>query len=438
MSQIIKPPFPQLRRGHPLTDGLVAAWMFHEGAGGLVHDIAGRNNHGTLQNMDPTTDWVGSPYGWALDFGGAASEGIKTAVMPITLPITFVARIKPTIGATGPIVSTAYRNNDPEGAVLFVETTGELVVRYFTGVGTSTSHQRTRISTATLSSGVWVHVAGVMRGATDMSLYRDGVELAGSYAGSGPSFGTGDSTEAAIGYYDFNSTGSTPSHRFTGQMASVLIYNKALTADEIAFLYRNPFAILEPPKRIFSASAAAPQSVTPDAAVWIFAAQTPTISAAVSVTPDPAVCTFSAQTPTISTAVTVSPDAAVFQFSAQTPTISSAVTVEPAAAVATFTANTPTISTAVTVSPSPAVLTFSVPSVTFSDGQSAIEAGVAVLRFVVPTATIFQLPGTNTASDLPRPLKAHFVSQRLDAGFEKQTLNAGFERQTLTAGFYRE
>jgi hypothetical protein len=53
-------------------DGLVGLWAPALGpTGNALFDLSGRNNHGTLTNMDPATDWVGSPGGWALDFDGS-------------------------------------------------------------------------------------------------------------------------------------------------------------------------------------------------------------------------------------------------------------------------------------------------------------------------------------------------------------------------------
>ncbi|MEZ6078114.1 MAG: hypothetical protein R3C56_21305 [Pirellulaceae bacterium] len=48
--------------------GLVGYWSFDEATGGTLHDLAGNGNDGTLNNMDPNTDWVSGQVGHALDF----------------------------------------------------------------------------------------------------------------------------------------------------------------------------------------------------------------------------------------------------------------------------------------------------------------------------------------------------------------------------------
>ena len=58
---------------HPnLWDGLLGAWMPGLGVtGGTLRDVSGNENHGTLTNMDPATDWVTTSKGLALDFDGS-------------------------------------------------------------------------------------------------------------------------------------------------------------------------------------------------------------------------------------------------------------------------------------------------------------------------------------------------------------------------------
>ncbi len=53
--------------GIPRIGGLVGHWTMNEGEGGVVHDLSGHENHGTLVN-DPT--WANGKVGGALDFDG--------------------------------------------------------------------------------------------------------------------------------------------------------------------------------------------------------------------------------------------------------------------------------------------------------------------------------------------------------------------------------
>jgi hypothetical protein len=73
-----------------ILQGLVGAWCPSLGPSGYtLLDRSGRGQHGTLQNMDAASDWVGTPTGWALDFDGVndkvvASHGLGTGVATAT------------------------------------------------------------------------------------------------------------------------------------------------------------------------------------------------------------------------------------------------------------------------------------------------------------------------------------------------------------------
>ena len=54
-----------------MNSGLVGYWNFQEGTGTTAYDKSGKRNHGTLTNMDPTTDWVDGKLGGGLDFDGS-------------------------------------------------------------------------------------------------------------------------------------------------------------------------------------------------------------------------------------------------------------------------------------------------------------------------------------------------------------------------------
>lgn len=67
------------RDGEPLYlnlfKGLVGAWCPSMGVtGSTLRDLSGQNNHGTLTNMDPATDWVIDNGQYALDFDGSNDD----------------------------------------------------------------------------------------------------------------------------------------------------------------------------------------------------------------------------------------------------------------------------------------------------------------------------------------------------------------------------
>lgn len=73
---------------HPLSRGLVGCWLFNEGAGSRLTDYSGNGNHGTLTNMNPENDWVGSPRGGALDFDGI-NDYVDSGFLELSEQVTF-------------------------------------------------------------------------------------------------------------------------------------------------------------------------------------------------------------------------------------------------------------------------------------------------------------------------------------------------------------
>ena len=52
------------------SNDYAGVWLMNEGEGTTVHDYSGNENHGTMMNMDPATDWIEHDNGYALDFDG--------------------------------------------------------------------------------------------------------------------------------------------------------------------------------------------------------------------------------------------------------------------------------------------------------------------------------------------------------------------------------
>ncbi|HVB17250.1 MAG TPA: LamG domain-containing protein [Stellaceae bacterium] len=92
---IFKPLPPRLQRGHPLARGLVGAWEFGEGSGTIAYDSSGYGNHGIFTAI-PVPTWGGGPAGSALQFDGTGSAGGYLSVAHqygLTNAITFVASV---------------------------------------------------------------------------------------------------------------------------------------------------------------------------------------------------------------------------------------------------------------------------------------------------------------------------------------------------------
>ena len=87
-----------------------------------------------------------------------------------------------------------------------------------------------KYSNSELAGNTWYHVAGIIRGPTDMDIYINGVQDVGSYDGSGSSlrYSAGNAT------LDGKSITGT---LFSGDIDEPMFFNRALTADEVKELY---------------------------------------------------------------------------------------------------------------------------------------------------------------------------------------------------------
>lgn len=80
-----------INRDCPLNQGLVGWWMGAPNCygGTRLQDLL-NHNHGTLTNMDPATDWVGTQYGPALDFDGTDDRVTASSVATSQTNITIM------------------------------------------------------------------------------------------------------------------------------------------------------------------------------------------------------------------------------------------------------------------------------------------------------------------------------------------------------------
>jgi hypothetical protein len=212
--------------------GCVGLWLMNEGGGGKIYDLSGRDNTGTLTGManpsTATSGWGAGKFGSALNFDGSNDYVIKSGKMISSGSFTFEIIARPQ--AYGP---------DSYGAIILSQSPIYIAIGYtdvkvflFT-VDTSNS-----IASSVVNLGTTYHVVGVynINDASKLRIYLDGKyqstgNYTASYAGTTVEFGVP----------------SSHSRYFNGNVELGRIYNKALSAQEIARLYATPFYMF--PKR---------------------------------------------------------------------------------------------------------------------------------------------------------------------------------------------
>jgi hypothetical protein len=229
MSGIIKPPFgTRLNRDHPLAADLKGAWLLNEGVGNKIYDCSGQNNHGILTNMadPPTTSsgWGSGEQGNALFFSSSTDYVDLTGLsIPSSIDKTFIFWIKPT---------------DLGGSRFLLDSvTGRLVLALRDASNPSTIcfyDGSWRASGVAAVVGVEQMVAFVFQGTTGR-IYKNGLQI-----GSDLSY-----SQKAIGNQVWLGRNPAGANDYIGSMSSVFCYTRALSAQEIAYLYAFPYCMFE-------------------------------------------------------------------------------------------------------------------------------------------------------------------------------------------------
>ena len=221
-----------------LVKDLVGFWRLDDAPGSATaRDSSGWGNNGTLVGLDPATVWVaGGREGGALSVQGNGYVDVpdSASIDSITTQVTVAAWMF----LTAPIMSGSYATaisrqigtgfgqhyhlsvNDQNQAILFITTT--------------TAGQQVIGGPPTFPQQTWVHLAGTYDGSR-IRLYVNGAEV-NSQAVTGPLAGE---TNPVILSGNGN-PGNTDSHMVSefvpGELDQVMLYRRALTADEIAQL----------------------------------------------------------------------------------------------------------------------------------------------------------------------------------------------------------
>jgi hypothetical protein len=221
-----------------LRQGLVGAWCPSLGpSGNTLLDRSGYGNHGTLTNMDAGTDWVGSRYGWALDFDGAndyVNCGSQVRVGPL---LTLSIWVNTTSSASG---RRMFANEPGDFTTSFSIYSDASQWYFFTSAPSPDQFAQVALGLhSQIGTGQWVHLAVTYDGGTVVA-YRNGVSVGSSSWGRGILLPQGVTVLGATFYM-----GSFMSY-FSGSIADARLYSRPMTLPEIRLLGTEPGIGLKP------------------------------------------------------------------------------------------------------------------------------------------------------------------------------------------------
>lgn len=197
----------------PNNLGLVGYWPMDEGATNAIGDFSGSGNNGTLGGTT-TPAWVIGKRGKGLSFGGTGK--ITLGNVTTAASTTISTWVKTTSAAQTPIFS-----NRGSG-VYFGTSSGKFFI-----YDNSATPAPGMMSARSINDNNWHHIVWTSDGSTS-NMYIDGKLDATAAQARAADTGTG-----SIGF-------DTPNiEYFTGSLDDMRIYNRTLTAAEVASMYRS-------------------------------------------------------------------------------------------------------------------------------------------------------------------------------------------------------
>ena len=218
--------FKQQSQAQVPTSGLVGHWMFDEGAGTTAADSSGSNNTGTLVN-GPVWTPSGKING-GLSFDGVddfVDVGNPSAIKTLA-NITVSAWIRPQSTARQDYITQWGVGGTRHFNLISGITAGKF--DFFVSIN-GTASPSAGASITSINPGTWYHVVGTYDGA-NIRLYVNGVQESITAQ-------TGDLLTTSSANLLFGKGSDATSGIITGSIDDVRVYNRALSAADIAELY---------------------------------------------------------------------------------------------------------------------------------------------------------------------------------------------------------
>jgi len=215
----------QINWAHPLAPD-AGCWLINEGSGNKVFDVSGNNLIGTNNGAV----WVSGHYGPALQFSKAEEISISdcSLLRPANLTVVAGVNIHTTVSAIGEHIASKNDSSGTEGWSFRVTTANVLTF----GINAYSSNN------ATMTISLGQHIVAASYDGVNCRVYCDGLQGTPA-ADAGPISYDTDDMEIGRGF-------QADPYALDGDIDFVYLYNRALSASEIALLYRELFCFIEP------------------------------------------------------------------------------------------------------------------------------------------------------------------------------------------------
>lgn len=239
-----------IRSPHPLARGLAGCWLLAEGSGEIVADLGPYRQPGSFYGGSPL--WTPGRHGYGLQFDGT-DECIDCGTGKFGWNFTNELSVVTLVNHGASQANTIFARC---AFVRPVRLCGQNGGKFMFRVFTDTENDCTIYSTSSHATDAseWVHVAGTWKSYGGY-LYINGVLEASDTATNG-NLNVPDNQFVGIG-------GTYESSEFNccwiGRIEYVFIYNRALSAEEVKWLYLEPFAMFD--RSVSSAPVYAPVSI---------------------------------------------------------------------------------------------------------------------------------------------------------------------------------
>ncbi|NQT38197.1 MAG: LamG domain-containing protein, partial [Planctomycetes bacterium] len=275
-----------------LRRGLTAYWHAPLGSTGTeFRDVGPYQSHGTLTNMNASTDWVLGQKGHALDIKGPLLGHRVDCGNPASINAV-------TAQLTASILAKIYTGSRHNG--LFAK--GRDTAWGFWQYSDNSQYARMKLGGTTRSMNgspialdTWVEIGYTYDGST-VKFWQDGVYTGDSWSYSGAI--STNAVNVTIGSLD---AGAYPA---AARIARVGLWNRALTPAEM-LLHAKSDAIIRPRQWIFTATGGGAITTSPDTVA--ITATVPTLGTAKALSPSPVEATWSVPAVTTSKQVATGP-----------------------------------------------------------------------------------------------------------------------------------